>query len=88
MKSFNYYHEDNLRPLNGEESIVREALMDATGFDLIKQFSPVEEQNVYWLIDLCGDKEGDYFTEFDDLVEYISNNDSVADAIADYQVSA
>ena len=88
MKSFNYYHEANLVPLNGKERIIKEALSGVTGYDLIKQFSPVEEQNVYWLIDQYGDKDGDYFTELDDVIHYITNNSEVAEVLCEYMEAA
>jgi len=57
--------------------------MDVTGYTFNKETD--DEGTYYNLIDLYGDVDGDPFYEFDDLIDYISNNSDVEGELAKLQ---
>ena len=56
---------------------IREAVQECTNYDLIQVFD--DEHDEYQLIDGYGDMDGDPFYELDDVLDYITNNDQVAE---------
>jgi len=69
--------------LTSYERRVRNILMDVTGYTFNKETD--DEGTYYNLIDLYGDVDGDPFYEFDDLIDYISNNSDVEGELAKLQ---
>jgi hypothetical protein len=61
--------------LTAFESKVRSILMDCTGYSLTK--CSEDDDVFYYLIDNYGDRDGDPFYEFDDVLDYICNDESV-----------
>jgi len=62
---------------------VREAIRECTAYDLRIRVVDDSDENGYALIDPYGDVDGDLFYDLDDVVEYITNNDQVADYLSD-----
>jgi hypothetical protein len=58
---------------------VREAVQECTSYDLQQLFD--DEHESYVLIDPFGDQDGDPFTDLDDLIDYVTNNEQVAEFI-------
>jgi len=73
----------NAMQLTSYERRVRNILMDVTGYTFNKETD--DEGTYYNLIDLYGDVDGDPFYEFDDLIDYISNNSDVKGEISNMQ---
>jgi len=69
--------------LTSYERRVRNILMDVTGYTFNKETD--DEGTYYNLIDLYGDVDGDPFYEFDDLIDYISNNSDVEGELSNLQ---
>ena len=58
-------------------TLLRNALLSCTGYDLQLTFDDTDDANVYALIDPYGDQDGDTFETLDDVFDYITNNDEV-----------
>jgi hypothetical protein len=56
---------------------VREAVQECTSYDVQCIFD--DEHDEYVLVDPFGDQDGDPFTELDDLIDYVTNNEQVAE---------
>lgn len=63
------------------ESSVRSILDDCTGYTFSKVYDREDDEVYYELIDQYGEVDGDVFYEFDDLLDYVSNNDQVDEAL-------
>lgn len=61
---------------------IKEAVNECTGYDLVMKIDEFDDPG-YALIDGCGDQDGDLFYELDDVLDYVTNNDQVADYLAD-----
>ena len=60
---------------------LKDALLENTGFDLQIVIDDLDEQG-YALIDPYGDQDGDLFYDLDDVTDYITNDDQVAEYLA------
>lgn len=60
---------------------LREALLECTSFDLELRMDDLDEPG-YALLDGCGDQDGDLFYDLDDVTDYVTNNEQVADYLA------
>lgn len=58
-------------------NIINEALQYCTPYYAELHYDNDEECHTYWLVDGCGDRDGDPFYDIDDMIDYISNNDDV-----------
>lgn len=56
---------------------LKEAVRECTSYDLQQLFD--DEHDSYVLIDPFGDQDGDPFTDLDDLIDYVTNNEQVAE---------
>jgi len=56
---------------------VNEALMQCTSYYAELDYDNDEECHTYWLVDGCGDRDGDPFYDIDDMIDYVSNNSEV-----------
>jgi hypothetical protein len=63
------------------EQSVRDIVEEATGYTITKDFDSDEDCYYYNLIDQYGDVDGDPFYDFDDVLDYVENNDQVADEL-------
>lgn len=54
---------------------LRDAVQECTSYDLVQVFD--DEHDEYILVDPYGDQDGDAFTELDDVLDFISNNEQV-----------
>ena len=54
---------------------VQEAVQECTGYDLQQVFD--DEHDEYVLIDAYGDQDGDPFSDLEDVIDYVTNNDQV-----------
>ena len=59
---------------------LRDAELECTSYDLVQRFS--EDDEVYVLIDPYGDVDGDPFYDIEDVVDFITNNEQVAEYLA------
>lgn len=74
--------------LTDYEQQVRNVLENVTGYSFTKNYDGDEETYYYELTDNYGDVDGDPFFEFDDLVDYICNNEQVNMEITAMEVYA
>ena len=65
------------------EQAVRSILEDCTGYTFTKEYDGDEECVYFTLIDQYGDVDGDPFYEFDDVLDYITENQQVNDEVQD-----
>jgi hypothetical protein len=56
---------------------LRDAVRECTSYDLVQRFSDDEDE--YVLIDPYGDQDGDPFYDLDDVFDFITNNEQVAE---------
>lgn len=57
------------------------ALLDCSSYELTKE-KDEDGELCFALRDGCGDQEGDFFYELFDVKDYITNNEQVADYLA------
>lgn len=57
---------------------IKDAVQECTGYDLVMKIDEFDDPG-YALIDAYGDQDGDLFYELDDVVDYVCNNDQVAE---------
>jgi hypothetical protein len=55
---------------------LKDALQSCTGYDLIQR-SDDDGEKEYFLIDPCGDQDGEPFYSLDDVADYICNDQQV-----------
>lgn len=67
--------------LQYDATLLRNALMECTGYDLQLTFDDTDDANVYALIDPYGEQDGDTFETLEDVYDYITNNDQIVDYI-------
>jgi hypothetical protein len=60
---------------------LRDAVQECTSYDL-HEVSIDDEHYEYALIDPYGDQDGDGFAYLDDVYDYITNNEDVAEYLA------
>jgi len=60
-----------------DATLLRNALIVCTGYDLQLTFDDTDDANVYALIDPYGEQDGDTFETLEDVFDYITNNDQV-----------
>ncbi len=60
---------------------LRDAVQECTSYDL-HEVSPDDEHYEYVLIDPFGDQDGDGFLYLEDVYDYITNNEQVAEYLA------
>ena len=56
---------------------LRDAVRECTSYDLVQRFSDDEDE--YVLIDPYGDQDGQPFYDLDDVADFITNNEQVAE---------
>ena len=66
-----------------DATLLRNALIVCTGYDLQLTFDDTDDANVYVLIDPYGEQDGDTFETLEDVFDYITNNDQVFNYIHD-----
>lgn len=64
-----------------DATLLRNALMECTGYDLKLTFDDTDDANVYALIDPYGEQDGDTFETLEDVYDYITNNDQIVDYV-------
>jgi hypothetical protein len=60
-----------------DATLLRNALIVCTGYDLQLTFDDTDDANVYALVDPYGEQDGDTFETLEDVFNYITNNDEV-----------
>ena len=60
---------------------LKDALQECTCFDLLPAIDSTDEP-CWALIDGCGDMDGDYFYDLDDVADYITNDELVEKYLA------
>lgn len=65
------------------EQGVRSILEDCTGYTITKGYDADEDSIYYNLVDQYGDVDGDPFYDFDDVLDYVTNNEQVNDEVSD-----
>lgn len=60
---------------------LREALLECTSYDL-RPVTDEDGEQGWALLDGCGDQDGDLFYDLEDVEDYITNNDQVAEFLA------
>ena len=60
---------------------LRDAVQECTSYDLQQIFD--DEQDAYVLIDPFGDQDGDGFECLEDVYDYITNNEQVAEYLTE-----
>lgn len=65
------------------EQGVRAILEDCTGYTITKGYDGYEDCYYYNLIDVYGDVDGDPFYDFDDVLDYITDNEQVNQEVQD-----
>lgn len=64
-----------------DATLLRNALLECTGYDLQLTFDDTDDANVYALIDPYGEQDGDTFETLEDVYDYITNNDQIVDYV-------
>jgi len=64
------------------------AVVSCTGYDLIMVDNEDEDVVEYYLVDGCGDVDGDPFYDLEDVADYISNNEQVDQYLTSMEVYA
>ena len=65
---------------NKKFQLLADALTNCTSFWLKKE--KLEGDYIFWLMDGCGDPDGDYFEDLADVEDYICNDEEVAQYLA------
>ena len=52
-------------------NVVNEALQSCTSYYAELHYDNDEECYTYWVVDGCGDRDGDPFYDIDDMIDYI-----------------
>ena len=64
-----------------DATLLRNALIVCTGYDLQLTFDDTDDANVYVLINPYGEQDGDTFETLEDVFDYVTNNDQVLNYI-------
>jgi hypothetical protein len=65
---------------------VNEALMQCTSYYAELDYDHDVDSHMFWLVDGCGDRDGDPFYDINDMIDYVSNNSEVEDYLIEVGV--